>query len=210
MEEVLREYEKPDTDEEPLICMDEAAPQILADKVDPLPMRPGVACREDDQYERLGVQSLFMFLRPLSGWRRVAIRKRRTAKDWAVEIRKLLLVDFPKAKKIRLVCDNLNTHKRAALYAAFGAEEGLPLAERLEIHYTPLHGSWLNMAELELSVLSRQCLDRRFNSLQKFADEILAWQTQRNDAIATIQWRFRTQDARDKLGHLYPKPTVTF
>jgi len=206
MEEVLREYEKPDTDEYPLICMDEAAPQVLADQIEPVPLRRGVLRREDYHYQRLGVRSLFLFIRPLAGWRRIAIRARRTALDWALEVRRLLRVDFPQAKKIRLVCDNLNTHNRMALYRAFGAEEGLELAERLEIHYTPIHGSWLNMAELELSVLERQCLDRRFASLGVFASEVGAWVKQRNAGRCRIEWRFRTNDARKKLAHLYPLP----
>jgi DDE superfamily endonuclease len=206
MEGVLREYEKPDTDEYPLICMDEAAPQVLADAVEPLPVRGGVSRREDYHYERLGVRSLFLFIRPFGGWRRIAIRERRTALDWALEVRQLLRTDFPKAKKVRLVCDNLNTHNRAALYTAFGASEGLELAERLEFHYTPINGSWLNMAELELSVLQRQCLDRRFASLPAFGSEVNAWVATRNAARCRIEWRFRTNDARRKLAHMYPTP----
>lgn len=206
MEEVLREYEKPDTREYPLICMDEAAPQVLADEKEPLPASRGRSRKEDYHYRRLGVRSLFVFIRPFAGWRRIAIRQRRTAWDFASEIKQLLREDFPKAKKIRLVCDNLNTHTRKALYEAFDAAEALGLAERLEFHYTPINGSWLNMAELELSVLSGQCLDRRFASLEAFESEVKAWVGARNASRCKIEWRFRTLDARKKLAHLYPKP----
>jgi hypothetical protein len=206
MEDVLQEYEKPDTDEYPLICMDEAAPQVLADEVEPLPVRPGRVRREDYHYTRLGVRALFLFIRPFAGWRRIGLHERRTALDWAQEIRQLLTVDFPQAQKVRLVCDNLNTHNRVALYNAFGAVEGLGLLNRLEFHYTPINGSWLNMAELELSALSRQCLDRRFASLSVFGQEVSAWVTQRNAARCRIAWRFRTHQARAKLAHMYPKP----
>jgi hypothetical protein len=207
MEEVLREYERPDTDECPLVCMDEAAPQVTGDEVDPLPMRPGRARREDYHYRRLGVRSLFLFARPSVGWRRVAVREHRTAVDWAEEIKWLLTEDFPKARKVRLVCDNLNTHHRGALYLAFAAAEALGLAERLELHFTPVHGSWLNMAELELSVLERQCLRRRFASLEKFESEVETWMGERNAGGCRIRWRFRATEAREKLAHLYPTRT---
>ena len=206
MEDVLHEYEKPDTDEYPLICMDEAAPQVVADRIEPVPVGRGVSRREDYHYRRLGVRSLFVFVRPFAGWRRIAVRARRTALDWALGVRQLLTVDFPSARKVRLVCDNLNTHARGAPYGAFGAAEALGLADRLEFHYTPLNGSWLNMAELELSVLTRQCLDRRFASLSAFESEIRAWAARRNAARCRIEWRFRTRHAREKLAHLYPKP----
>jgi hypothetical protein len=209
MEGVLREYERPDTDEYPLVCMDEAAPQVTGEEVDPLPMRAGVRRREDYHYQRLGVRSLFLFVRPFGGWRRVAIRERRTATDWAEEVRQVLTKDFPSARKVRLVCDNLNTHHRSALYAAFEAAEALGLAERLELHHTPVNGSWLNMAELELSVLQRQCLDRRFASLPVFESQVQAWVAARNDARCHIEWRFRTTDAREKLKQLYPIKSVT-
>jgi hypothetical protein len=206
MEEVLHEYEKPDTDESPLICMDEAAPQVVADEIESVPMRVGASRKEDYHYRRLGVRSLFVFIRPFAGWRRIAIRPRRTAVDWAREVKQLLTADFPRAKRVRLVCDNLNTHTRKALYDTFGAAEALDLADRLEFHYTPINGSWLNMAELELSVLSRQCLDRRFASLSVFESDVRAWVAQRNAARCRIAWRFRTQHARTKLAHLYPLP----
>jgi hypothetical protein len=206
MEAVLSEYERADTDECPLVCMDEAAPEVLGEAYPPVPMRPGAARKEDYQYQRLGVRSLFLFVRPFAGWRRVGVREHRTTIDWAVEVRQLLTADFPHARKVRLVCDNLNTHARASLYAAFGAAEALGLARRLELVFTPVHGSWLNMAELELSALQRQCLDRRFASLGQFGDEVQAWVAGRNAAGCRIEWRFRTADARTKLGHLYPTP----
>jgi hypothetical protein len=204
MEAVLAEYARPDTDDCPLICMDEAAPEVLAEAFDPVPMRPGAARREDYQYRRLGVRALFLFVRPFAGWRRVGVRGHRTMVDWAEEVRHLLAVDFPHARKVRLVCDNLNTHHRASLYAAFGAAEALGLAGRLELVFTPVHGSWLNMAELELSVLSRQCLGRRFADLDRFGAEVGAWAAERNAARSRIEWRFGTDEAREKLSHLYP------
>jgi hypothetical protein len=206
MEAVLAEYARADPDAYPLICMDEAAPEVHGEVFPPIRMRPGAARREDDQYTRLGVRSLFLFVRPFAGWRRVGVREHRGMIDWAEEVRELLTADFPTARKVRLVCDNLNTHHRASLYAAFGAAEALGLADRLELHFTPVHGSWLNTAELELSVLQRQCLDRRFASLDHFGAEIRAWAGERNAARCRIEWRFRTGDARDKLRHLYPAP----
>lgn len=206
MEAVLTEYGRADTDESPLVCMDEAAPEVLGEAYPPIRMRPGAARKEDYQYARLGVRSLFLFVRPFAGWRRVGVREHRTMIDWAEEVRQLLAVDFPRARKVRLVCDNLNTHHRASLYAAFGAAEALGLAGRLELVFTPVHGSWLNMAELELSVLARQCLGRRFADLGQFGAEVRAWVAERNAARCRIEWRFGTADAREKLGHLYPEP----
>lgn len=207
MEGVLREYARPDSDEYPLVCMDEAAPQVLGDEVRPVPMRPGVTRKEDYHYARLGVRSLFVFVRPFGGWRRVSVRDRRTARDWADEVHQLLTVDFPHARKVRLVCDNLNTHRLESLYARFGAAVGAQLVERLEVHRTPVNGSWLNMAELELSVLGRQCTDRRFESLAHFTHQVRAWADRRNEVRACIEWRFGVSDARAKLAHLYPTPT---
>jgi DDE superfamily endonuclease len=208
---VLDLYAADHGEQEPLICMDEAAKQLLRDEVEPLPMtprrqtEPGQRAREDYHYERRGVAALFLFFDPLKGWRRVSCRDSRTRADWAEEVRRLLVEDYPQARKVKLVCDNLNTHSTAALYHAFPAEEAHALARRLEIHYTPRHGSWLNVAEIELSVLARQCLDRRIGSAAELSKEINAWERDRNIDRARVRWRFTTEDARIKLRHLYPQ-----
>jgi hypothetical protein len=207
MEDVLDQYALVEHDEVPLICMDEAAPQIVADVEEALPAEPGRPRRQDYHYERLGTRSLFMFLRPQAGWRRMAVREHRTRVDWAEEIRCLLDEDFPDAPRVRLVCDNLNTHHIASLYETFDADTAHRLARRLEIHYTPRNGSWLNAAEIELSALERQCLHRRFDSLGKFQADAQAWVRERNHARCAVRWLFQTTDARDKLRHLYPHPT---
>ena len=205
MEEVLDLYEATHGDDEPLICMDEAAKQLLRDDLPSLPMKPGQPVKEDYHYERRGVQPIFMFFDPIRGWRRTTTRDSRTRVDWAEEVRTLLDEDYPQAKKVKLVCDNLNTHGLASLYEAFPAEEAHRLARRLEIHYTPRNGSWLNVAEIELSVLSRQCLDRRIGSAAELANEIKAWNTQRNAAECKVKWTFTTREARKVLRHLYPQ-----
>ena len=205
MEEVLDQYAAEHPADEPLICMDEASKQLLIDVSDPAPPAPGRPAREDYHYERNGVQALFMFFDPVQGRRRVSCRDSRTRIDWALEVRRLLEEDYPQARKVRLVCDNLNTHHIASLYEAFPAEEARALARRLELHYTPRNGSWLNMAEIELSVLSRQCLDRRIASPQELAEAVAAWQRERNTDGSRVVWRFTTDDARIKLRHLYPR-----
>lgn len=205
MEEVLDLYEQEHTEDEPLICMDEASRQLLHDEIESLPMEPGHPAREDYHYERRGVQSLFMFFNPIRGWRRVSNRDHRTRVDWAEEIRILLDEDYPHARKVKLVCDNLNTHHIASLYEAFPAEEAHRLARRLEIQYTPRNGSWLNVAEIELSVLSRQCLDRRIASAEQMSQEITAWCAERNADGSRVRWRFTTPNARIALRHLYPQ-----
>jgi hypothetical protein len=205
MEGILDLYAATHSDDEPLICMDEASKQLLRDERSAEPLAPGRVAREDYHYERRGVQAIFLFFDPLRGWRRVASRDSRTRVDWAEEVRRLLDEDYPQAKKIKLVCDNLNTHDIASLYEAFPAAEAHRLRQRLEIHYTPRSGSWLNVAEIELGVLSRQCLDRRIESPQKLSDELAAWQKQRNVEASTVQWRFTTADARIRLRHLYPQ-----
>lgn len=205
MEDILDLYEQEHTEEEPLICMDEASRQLLGDEQEPLPMEPGKPRREDYHYERRGVQSIFMFFNPIRGWRRVSNRDHRTRVDWAEEIRVLLEEDYPHARKVKLVCDNLNTHNISSLYLAFPAEEARCLARRLEIHYTPRNGSWLNVAEIELSVLSRQCLDRRIASAEKMSQEIGSWCDDRNADGSRVRWRFTTPDARVALRHLYPQ-----
>jgi DDE superfamily endonuclease len=205
MEDVLDVYAAEHTPEEPLICMDEASKQLLRDERPAEPLAPGRPAREDYHYERRGVQAIFMFFNPLRGWRRVSSRDSRTRQDWAEEIRRLLDEDYPHARKIKLVCDNLNTHVVALLYEAFPAAEAHRLRQRLEIHYTPRSGSWLNVAEIELGVLSRQCLDRRIGSAAELSRELTAWQQQRNTDASVANWRFTTADARIRLRHLYPQ-----
>ena len=205
MEDILDLYAAEHSEEEPLICMDEASKQLLQDEHPVESMAPGRPAREDYHYERRGVQSIFMFFDPLRGWRRVSCRDSRMRVDWAEEIRRLLDEDYPHAKKIKLVCDNLNTHDIASLYVAFPAEEAHRLRQRLEIHYTPRSGSWLNVAEIELGVLSRQCLDRRIGSPPELVRETSAWEDERNTSGGTVKWRFTTADARIRLRHLYPQ-----
>lgn len=184
--------------------MDEAAKQIVSDVEPALPMTPGQPRREDHHYDRKGVRALFLFFDPLRGWRRVSSRESRTRLDWAEEIRQLLDQDYPKAKLVTLVCDNLNTHNIASLYYAFTAQTAHRLVQRLRIVHTPVNGSWLNMAEMELSVLTRQCIGRRFESVAQMEKSIGAWQRQRNKIATPAHWRFKTQDARIKLQTLYP------
>jgi hypothetical protein len=205
MEEVLDVYALPPSEEEPLICMDEAAKQLLEDLQEPIPAAPGQPPREDYHYERKGVQALFLFFDPHRGWRRVSCRESRTRQDWAHEIRRLLEEDYPEARVVRLVCDNLNTHHIASLYATFPAEEAHRLVQRLELIQTPRNGSWLNVAEIELSVLARQCLDRRIGSAEELIAECAAWERARNAEGGRVIWKFTTPDARVKLRHLYPR-----
>lgn len=205
MEDILDLYAADHPPDEPLVCMDEASKQLLRDVAAPAPVAPGRAAREDYQYERRGTQAVFCFLDPVRGWRRVEACDSRTAVDWAEQVRRLLEEDYPAARKVKLVCDNLNTHTTAALYEAFPAEQARALARRLEIHYTPVHGSWLNVAEVELSVLARQCLDRRIGSAGELRAEVAAWVRERNADRSRVVWRFTTADARVKLRHLYPQ-----
>lgn len=205
MEDILDLYAAGHSQEEPLICMDEASKQLLADVEEPLALLPGHPAKEDYHYERRGVQALFVFFDPLRGWRRVSNRDSRTRLDWAEEVRRLLEEDYPHAQKVKLVCDNLNTHHVASLYEAFPAAMAHALARRLEIHYTPRKGSWMNVAEIELSVLARQCLDRRIGSPEELRAELAAWQADRNADGSRVTWRFTTADARIKLRHLYPQ-----
>jgi hypothetical protein len=205
MERVLDVYAAAHTAEEPLVCMDEAAKQMTTDLDEALAMAPGRAAKEDYHYERHGVRALFLFFDPVRGWRRVSGRDSRTRVDWAEEVRRLLDEDYPEARKVKLVCDNLNTHTIASLYEAFPAEEAHRLARRLEIIHTPRNGSWLNVAEIELSVLARQCLDRRLGSEAEVDAECAAWERDRNADGSRVVWRFTTADARVKLKHLYPQ-----
>jgi DDE superfamily endonuclease len=205
MEDVLDLYAQAHSDDEPLICMDEASKQLLRDVEEATPMSPGRPRREDYHYERRGVQALFLFFDPIRGWRRVEACDSRTRIDWAEQIRRLLDEDYPRARKVKLVCDNLNTHSIASLYEAFPAAEAHRLARRLEIHYTPRNGSWLNVAEIELSILSRQCLNRRIGSPDELTRELDRWQGERNANQAAVRWRFTSTDARIRLRTLYPQ-----
>ncbi|BAY76778.1 transposase [Nostoc linckia NIES-25] len=204
MEVVLDLYTQPYNASEPLICMDEAALQLTGHVFEPIPMTPSHDAKEDYHYTHEGVQALFMFFDPNRGWRRVSNRDHRTRLDWASEVRQLLDIDYPQATKVKLVCDNLNTHNIASLYEAFPARVAHRLARRLEIYYTPRNGSWLNVAEIELSVLSQQCLDQRISCAQELSTQLEAWQKQRNSTTSKVIWHFTTEDARVKLKHLYP------
>jgi transposase len=204
MEDVLDVYTQPYDPQRPLICMDETSRQLLADVYAPLPIEPGKPERYDFQYERHGVAQVFLFLEPLVGKRQVKVTEQRTRKDWAEAMRELSDVHYPQADQIVVVLDNLNTHSPASFYQAFEPEEAHRLTKRFEFHYTPKHGSWLNMAEIELSVLGRQCLNRRLPSREDMSREALAWMEERNAQVVKVQWRFTTADARIKLRHLYP------
>jgi hypothetical protein len=210
MEDVLEVYTRPYDARFPQVCMDETNKQLLAQVREPLPQRPatpeqrGTVRREDYEYEREGTANLFLACEPLRGWRHVAVTARRTAVDWAHFIRDLVDRHYPEAERIVLVLDNLNTHGPASLYEAFTPAEARRILHRLEIHYTPKHGSWLDMAEIELSVLARQCLDRRIATREQLAHEVAAWEAARNATQVTINWRFTTADARIKLRQLYP------
>lgn len=205
MEQVLDVYALPPDEQVPTICMDEAGKQMLEDLHAAARPTDGGAAREDYHYKRAGVAAIFMFFDPNRGWRRVGCRESRTRQDWAHEVRRLLEEDYPKARKVRLVCDNLNTHSIASLYATFPAEEAHRLARRLEIVHTPRNGSWLNVAEIELSILARQCLARRIGAPEKLAGECAAWERTRNAEGGRVIWKFTTADARVKLRHLYPQ-----
>ena len=206
MEDVLDVYTRPEDPRRPLICLDETSKQLLRDARAPLPPQPGQPARVDYEYEREGVVNLFLACAPLEGQRWVAVTDRRTRVDWAHQIKELVDVRYPDAECIVLVQDNLNTHTPASLYEAFPPAEAQRLAAKLELHYTPKHGSWLNIAEIELSVLGRQCLDRRVPEAAILKSEVAAWQARRNAAGGTVDWRFTTADARIKLKRLYPSP----
>lgn len=187
------------------MAMDETHKELNADLIAPLPMKPGTPLREDDKHRRCGSHPIFLFFAPLLGWRRAQVSEQRTRRDWAHQIKQLLEEDFPNARKIKLVCDNLNTHHIASLYATFPAEQAHRLARRLKITYTPRNGSWLNVAEIELSVLARQCLNRRIPKIASLAQQIEQWTIRRNREHSTVSWQFATSDARIKLRHLYPQ-----
>jgi len=205
MENVLDVYTRPHDQNRPLVCLDETSKQLTRETRTPIPMQPGREARHDYEYERAGVASLFRLFAPLEGWRHVEIRDRRTAIDYAHILRDLADLHFPYAEKIDLVQDNLNTHNPASLYEAFPPAQARRIAQRFEWHYTPKHGSWLNIAECELSVLARQCLARRIPDKTMLKAEVDAWTTNRNSQRAKTNWQFTTQDARTKLIRLYPQ-----
>jgi DDE superfamily endonuclease len=204
MEDVLEVYQRPRDPQRPLVCLDEQSKQLIKETRTPIPAAPGRVERCDYEYERNGTANLFMTFAPLEGWRHVQVTNRRTKTDFAEVIRQLVDVHFPDAEKIVLVMDNLNTHKPASLYEAFPPAEARRLIEKLEIHYTPKHGSWLDMAETELSILTKQCLDRRIPDSATLVREIAAWEAPRNSTRAKIDWQFNTGTARVKLKRLYP------
>jgi hypothetical protein len=205
MEEVLELYQQPYDPKYPVVNMDEKPMQLIQETRQPLPAKPGKPTRYDYEYERIGTANVFLFTEPLTGWRTVDVHEQRTAVDWAQQIKHLLDDQYPHAEKVRLVCDNLNTHKVASLYEAFEPQEARRLARRLELHYTPKHGSWLNIAEIELSVLSKQCLHRRIADLATLRHETKAWEHARNATQTGVDWQFTTEDARIKLKRLYPQ-----
>jgi len=204
MEDVLAVYARPLDPARPVVCLDETSRQLLGEVRPPLPAAPGRPARRDPEYARGGVVNLFLATEPLRGWRSVLVSDRRTRHDFAACVQELVDVHYPAAETIVLVLDQLNTHSPASLYAAFPAPEAKRLADKLEVHHTPRHGSWLNMAELELSALERQCLDRRLAARADVEREVAAWAERRNAAGAAIDWQFTTADARTKLRRLYP------
>ena len=206
MEDVLEVYQRPYDPKRPVVCFDEQSKQLIGETRTPIPAKPGQPERVDYEYQRNGTANLFMTFEPLAGRRRVKVTDRRTKIDFAHVIRELVDEQYPTAEKVVLVMDNLNTHKLGSLYAAFAPAEARRLIERLEVHYTPKHGSWLNMAETELSVLSGQCLDRRIGEQEELRSEVTAWEDSRNNAKCRVDWQFTTADARVKLRALYPIP----
>jgi hypothetical protein len=204
MEDVLDVYERPYDCRRPQVCMDETSKQLVGETRTPWPAQPGRPARIDYEYVRHGVRNLFLWVEPLAGRRHVAVTERRTKQDWAHFIRALVDVHYPAADRVVLVLDNLNTHVPGALYDTFSPAEARRVLQRLELHYTPVHGSWLNMAEIELSVLARQCLDRRLPDADTLIEEVAAWEARRNARQTPIHWRFTTADARIKLHRLYP------
>lgn len=205
MEDVLEVYHRRFDPAVPVVCMDEKPYQLLGHARDPIPAAPGRDRKEDSEYVRHGTCSIFVWVEPLAGRRRVNARRQRTRIDWAYEIDQLLSLDYPHAERLVLLMDNLNTHTLGSLYEAFEPAKARALAERLELHYTPKHGSWLNIAEIELSVLTRQCLDRRISDLDTLNAELAAWQRHTNAGQRQVDWQFTTDDARIKLRHLYPE-----
>lgn len=204
MEDVLDVYELPYDPLRPVVCMDEKPYQLLGEARESWAMRPGDNRKVDSEYVRHGTCSIFAFVEPLGGKHHVSVREHRTAVDWAEEIKYLVDVLYPDVDKIILVMDNLNTHKPASLYKRFKPEEARRITKKLEIHYTPKHGSWLDIAEIELNVMTRQCLNRRIDNIEFLRKELAAWEMERNETKANVNWQFRTKDARVKLLSLYP------
>jgi len=204
MEDVLEIYHRPYNKGIPVICMDEKPYQLLDEKRQPIPMKPGSVKCFDSEYVRNGTCSIFIFTEPLAGQRHVDVSERRTKKDWAEQMRILLEDYYPDNEKIIFVMDNLNTHTIGSFYEAFSPEKARSLAKRIEIHYTPKHGSWLNIAEIELSVMTSQCLGRRIPNIQELKQELSVWESNRNASTKTVDWQFTTDDARVKLKSLYP------
>jgi DDE superfamily endonuclease len=205
MEDVLDVYQRPYDPQSPMVCMDEQPVQLIQEVRPPLPAAEGKPERYDYEYERNGTANIFMFTEPLRGLRTVSVREHKTAIDWATEVQQLLDIQYPEAERIRLVCDNLNTHGIGSLYEAFPPEQARRLASRLEIHHTPKHGSWLNIAEIELSALTIQCLNRRLPDLETLINETTQWEQRRNASSKGVDWQFSTHDARVKLKRLYPQ-----
>jgi hypothetical protein len=204
MEDVLDVYQRPYDPKRPQVCLDEASKQLLGEVRQPIPLQPGQPRRIDTEYERHGTANLFVVTEPLRGWRHIEVTDQRRRVEFAHVIRDLVDVQYPEAEVIVLVMDNLNTHTPASLYEAFEPQEAKRLSDKLEIHYTPKHGSWLNMAEIELSVLARQCLAERMADKGRLQAETAAWEKERNEHAVRIDWRFTTADARIKLKRLYP------
>lgn len=204
MEDVLDVYARPYDDDRPVVCVDEGGKQLIGDVREPLPVRPGSPAKQDYEYERAGMANLFMAVEPLGGVRHVEVTQRKTAVDFARFLKRVSDEWYPDCEQVALVCDNLNTHTPACLYEAFEPAEARRLAGRFEWHHTPKHGSWLNVAECELSVVARQCLDRRIPDLGTLTREVAAWERARNAAVVKVDWQFTTADARVKLKRLYP------
>ena len=208
MEDVLDVYHRPHNPKKPLVCFDEGSKQQVKETRVPLPAKPGALAKYDYEYERNGTSNLFLFFAPLAAWRHIKVTDQRTMIDFAHCMRDLIDIHFPQAEKIMLVMDNLNTHKLASLYEAFPPVEARRIIEKLEIHYTPKHGSWLNMAEIELSVLHRQCLSARIPDQATLIKKVTAWENRRNHHAASVRWQFTTEEARIKLHRLYPTINV--
>jgi transposase len=205
MEDVLDVYTRPYDPQRPQVCMDETTKQLFEEIREPLPIQPGQPERVDYEYRRQGVGDLFMFFEPLRGKRHVKVTDQRTRKDWAQAMRELSDIHYPQAEKIIVVLDNLNTHSPASFYETFEPDEARRLINRFEFHFTPKHGSWLNMAEIELSALARQCLSQRIPDQATLASEVKAWEKDRNSKVVKVDWQFTTSDARSRLKHLYPE-----